>query len=1008
MTKKFKKISIAILSALLLVALVVSSIVALADSSSTAVWSDISLAETYAHNTTFEVPSRSVTVGGKTVSATSQLFFPDGTVTSQTSVTLSQCGTYTIKYTAAVDGKVYLKSVDFTVEYGLYTLSSNRSSASYGTYQHATESGLLVRLAEGDSITFTPIIDINNVTNQIELVRAFATPDNKGSADFRRLIFTFTDIEDPNNYLRISARQSAEGDNYPITYFLAGGNGQPLVGWEESWGRLHIDNEWGEQAQHSFSLLFTNNIAVWQDKPANERPISLRFDSESLSVYTNGTRIVDLDNPQYFSALWSGFKSGLVRLSIQADSYVGTTANFCVSKVKDILDLSATKTEDNQPPVITIDNSYQTMPVGKVGASYPIPTATARDLYSGDCDVKVSVFYNYTSSNATSIKVEDGAFTCNYGGQYAIVYETTDVMGNVAREILWVNATQTLPAPQINLSGSIERGTVGYLIVPRDYQVISSSGDATVTITAKRQGSDTVINVPTTGFRPERAGTYTITYRAVDYIGQVTEVSYDVEVVMHSKPIFTDAPIMPQVLISGSQYLLPELIAYDYRSGERVEKVASATVIDANGSTKVSAGGTFTPEVANTGDMVEIIYECEGATYPSIKLPTIVAWQEENGRPRLQLQNYFYSADNSISVAKSSGEVTITTNTADGSWIFANSMIAGSFEVQLRGLSDKAKYQALNVTFTDSMDPSISIQAQIINNEPKADIIVDGVKVGLYGSLNNGSYTLRIGYNRNCITVDNASLPVSKTIDGKDFNGFPSNKLYVSIQFVGATKGAGYDILTMNGHAMNDMTADRTAPKIVVMGDYGGSLQIGQVVTLPMALTSDVTDPNTTLYMSVLDKDNQPIKDVNGTLLENVDPSITYDIKLDDFGQYSVVITSSDTFNRMANEAVFRYALNVDDNIAPTITYLAGYKREPVVGDTIVIPQIEVKDNVSSADEIRVSYYVYTPSGYLMTIPSSSNSFKVTEVGVYEVRIMAVDKAGNVNLLRTPITVNNK
>ena len=140
-------------------------------------------------------------------------------------------------------------------------------------------------------------------------------------------------------------------------------------------------------------------------------------------------------------------------MSITAGMYNSSSANFCITKLHGV-DLTAEKFLDGDKPVITVDNKYDKMPEAKKGMSYPIPSATAYDLYSGDCEVKTSVWYNYTSTNAVLTPIADGRFVTDRVGDYAIVYEATDNYGNTASEVLWVHASENIALPEIEITGT--------------------------------------------------------------------------------------------------------------------------------------------------------------------------------------------------------------------------------------------------------------------------------------------------------------------------------------------------------------------------------------------------------------------------------------------------------------------------------------------------------------------------------------------------------------------------
>lgn len=92
-------------------------------------------------------------------------------------------------------------------------------------------------------------------------------------------------------------------------------------------------------------------------------------------------------------------------------------------------------------------------------------------------------------------------------------------------------AYETLENPRVIIGDApVVSATVGDTVKVAGYSADSKSGNASVKITAVL-GSES-FDVGADGFRPEKAGTYKITYTATDYIGQVGTASYDVEVAM--------------------------------------------------------------------------------------------------------------------------------------------------------------------------------------------------------------------------------------------------------------------------------------------------------------------------------------------------------------------------------------------------------------------------------------------------------------------------------------------
>ncbi len=954
-------------------------------------WSDVTIAQEYDFGSVFTVPERTVTVGGTTVSASHTVMYPDGTSTLKSKITLNMSGLYTVSYHATVGDKPYVQEHTFMVADYLYYFDTDKSSAKYDA-----EQGLLVELAEGDTMHFNAVIDLNNIDIEDMLLEALAMPTEKGRLDFQRLYFTFTDVEDSSNYLTVSIRHTASTVDAPYSYAMAAGNGQLLTGLELWNGdiKVHVEgtSNFGRPFSHSF-------------KDSTAGTIQLHYDAETMSAYVGNQLIVALNDPAYFSDLWSGFTSGKVRLSVTAGMYEGTLAKFCLKSVKDV-DLSAGKMADTEGPVIKIDTPYtEGMPAAVKGGSYQVYPATARDANTGDCNVKVSVWYNYTSPNATLVDIVDGRFTTANIGNYAIVYEASDRLGNLTREILWVYSHATVEKPSIVLdSASSVELTLGQLLVPMDYEVISHSGNAAVKVTAKL--GDTEVDITDGTYRPEKAGTYTITYTATDYIGQTGTASYQVVAKAGDKPVFVDRPVFPAILIDGASYKLPELYANDYRSGTLERKLVSAQVTDSEGTKQVAAGESFMPKVTNNGDTVTVKYTCDGAEF-TVELPVIQAWRTEadSSRPKLNLENYMYSAEGQLDYIKTDASITVLAKDSSASWLFANEMIAENFELILKGIAGKSNFEALTVTLRDAQNPAIAVEVKLINKgNSNVELEIGELWASVAASFEQSSEFV-MSYAKKQISIGGSVYAIATDANGNPFNGFPSGKLLVGVSFVEAKQGAAYDVISVNGYAMSNLTSDRTGPKIVVLGEYGGSFSIGQEVTIPAAMAGDVLDPNVTFSLTVKDPQGNVMTTVDGVKLENVDPTTAYTIKLDQYGQYSVRLVAADTFNARSNETVLPYTINVDDEVAPEVTFTSTFTDTAKVGDVLVMPDFTVTDNITAAENIVIVKYVYTPSGRTLLLDGKANSITAAQAGTYEFRIYVSDEAGNMQLIRKTVTV---
>lgn len=952
----------------------------------------------------FTVPVASVKVGGQAVIASGILICPDGTATTEQTVTLSDYGRYTLAYTAKHDGKVYSKDVYFNVSGRAATVSNEKSSVTYGKSQYATtQSGLLVRLAEGDTLRFTKAIDVSNVTKADSIIRTFATPDVLGIKDFKKLIFTLTDSENPDIYLNISVCHFWDSDTAPASYVLAGGQNQSMVGWEEAYNKLHVDNSWGTPINHTFTGL----RGVWgvdEDTPLDELQIDLRYEQADNALYAyNRDReyifVTDFDSSVYYNTFWTGFPSGKAFLSVKGSIYSTQTANFCVTHVKDV-DITQDFFIDSDGPSVMVDYSGDQMPMAKVGTAYPVPTATAFDLYSGNLDVTTSVWYNYGQSNAVLAQVKNGTFTPSKEGTYVIEYSATDNSGNVSKKCLSVNAKNDVATPDVTFTSTPQtKATVGEMLYPTAYQMTCSANVGTVDIEVKH--GDQTHKLDGNGIRLTEVGSYEVIYTVVDYIGQKHVKSYTVEVAGREDTLFLEQPVLPMYLISGNEYTLPTVYGYDYTSGSEVKVLATLEVTDSTGTRTVQNGAAFTPKASNNGDVVTVTYSANGYKLQK-QITCIVPYVEVNGRDRLVIENYVQG--NGIETEKLDNYMLLTATTADAGWTFANKLVAKNASIVFSGIAGRSTFSALQITFTDASDFANTVTVAMAEKNGSIIAVVGGTEVVVATTFDKQGQ-ITVSYDGNGkIIVNGTEVSVTVNDAGKAFEGF-GKYAYIGMGFVGATDNAQIKLISVDGQPMKSLSSDRVEPKIVINGSYGGRADKDALFTITSASAGDALAPNVLFTMSVLAPDGNPVTDINGKLLSDVDPTQEYTIKLEQYGKYKVSYQAEEVTDSRSNTAKFQYAINVVDTIAPTFTFKHLFPTIVAVGDVIVLPDFTVSDNLTAADDIVVVKMVISSDGTINMLTGSSNSIRATKAGVWEIRLVAYDAEHNAQIVRHYVEV---
>ncbi|MBQ2986409.1 MAG: hypothetical protein IJE23_02885 [Tyzzerella sp.] len=955
-------------------------------------WTESQIEAEYEILSEFTVPEREVIVNGKQVKAKAVVQMPDGTATKEDTVKLKTAGMYTVTYTAENEGKRYVQEETFLVHNKLYSFQSEGSSATWGKYKHAKDTeGLMIRLAQGDTFTLNQPVDMKALQDGEWLIQSFVTPDSVGYADFNRLCFQFTDVNDPSVTLYISARQTTQDATLPYTYCVAGGDGQTPKGFEKGSGRLYEEGKYGSVTWHGFGL--GNELC---SEYCDEQSLNIGVDLSTMVVYSKEGTIIDLDSPEYFDTAWGGFPSGEAYLTIWADLYSAKTANFCLYKVGNV-NLKQDKIVDAEPPVITINTEYDVAPQAVKGGCYQyIPTATAKDSTSGECEVTTKVYYNYQSPDANVLDAKDGTFETERIGYYAIVYEATDQFGNLGREIIWVKAEKagTIKTPTITLKEKpATKWVVGEKFVPAEYTYECYSGNPIVNVYATKGKKTYNLN---DGYRLEEEGTYTITYELKDCAGQIATYEYELVAKIGDRPVIGQDISMPKYMITGTEYTFPKVYFNDYRSGEKERKVAIGKIVDAKGERKVKAGDTYELEVENTGDLVSIIFECENGSY-KVQVPTVKAWGKDNGRSTILLENYFVGSG--FAWTKDEG-ITFKATSADGGWCFANSLLADNFALSLQGIQGSTDYESLVLTITDSVNLEEALTVELPYTPDSL-----GVKVGERTQNIKKGIDLATAGPISVEYTDGALYVAGAKIKNVDFAGFTSGKVYFSAHFKGAGNNAAFTLLSLQNHAMSASKTDKFGPSIVIQGDHGGTCLYGEEISIPTAVAGDVLNPNIAFSMSVI-CDGKVVKDIDGKELKDINPTKKYTIKADDFGKYNFVFTAYDSFNE--KEETMTYVVHVVDDIEPVIKLKGNATKKAKIGDTICIPKFEVSDNLTKKEAIEILKYVQDPNGVLIPLLGNSNSVVASKSGEYKFVIMAIDEQSNASSESWVVTVTEK
>lgn len=1000
----------------------------------TIIGSDIG--DSYTVGDTFTMPSGvRLSDGENSYEASAVLKSPSGNGYSQESVVLSEAGKYSVEYRATDEsGNLLAASESFLCSDALYGVSSTRSTASYETIDTYTpgvgglaavevgQSGVHAALSSGDTLSFNQPIDLSDLTADSTLIDFFVLPETMCTADATQIDIVLTDLYDPSNTVTISVKKVEAKEAGAVwaerySYIAAGASSQLSTGLESDsdgtfqyeGGRynLHQGNSYGAAVTFSLPGGWLDNSTQEYTVRVGQESLRLSYDSETKRIYANNTFVVDLDDSQIFGAnVWSGFSSDQVLLSMKCSSYNTTLANIVVTDVCG-MDLSENAFSDVTAPVITVDaEDPDNMPPAKTNTAYPVNSATAVDNLDGETEVNVHVWYNYGTQQAVLVRSDDGCFTPTLEGVYTIEYTSSDKEGNTARVALSVTASSDLQPLDIQLSDAEVSGTAGQAFTIAEPSFAGGSGTVTWSARAVLASDPSVVYEigEDLTFVPLYEGLYTIEYEAADYIFTDT-ASYSVTIAPATGPYIEDDIVLPAYFIAGAKYELPEKYGYTFENGEPVEMLCSISV----SSGTIDEDNIFTVTSATS---VTITYSLdEEEIYRTI--PVIgVGYGETDGG--FMPQNYFIHDGFTAVVNNSDIQYTISGSSSyveDGSasLSFINAIQAKDLLLQFTVGAEESGYEQLTIWLTDSENSDIALKLTFINTGGSSNFLLNDTDLytGLSSVFGSTSSGFSVSYTESSNLLNyTSSLGVYPQYDyyGNAFNGFPSGKVYLTFELEGidGSSVAGIRIGTINNQGFGTSLAeegDLRAPE-VIFTRITGERTVGDTVTLPAAFAADVLDPYVDCTLTVY-YNNQPVSDVNGLLLQNVDPTVEYTILLSEFGSYRIAYTVSDG-NGNTLTSGHQYVINVND-VQPPEVVIGSYSSNVSVGSSVTAAEVTLSDDNTDPAEIILRIYLYAPDGTVTNI-TESGSFTAETSGIYKVYYHATDAAGNVNIVGYSIT----
>ena len=928
------------------------------------------------------------------------------------------------------------------MKYGAFTNYQN-TSVIYTVDENSDEDYLedwerngvkITATAENKKVYFKNVLDVSALTYDEELLVLAPLAQNRGSVDFTEIEIVLEDADNPDNYLTITVLQSrywnrgsairtGTADIKPMAY---------------RWGQKTTT----ELSTYGVDVCYMSFSGYTQDCKETEehsyeefrfRPLKLLYDAEKKTVgftYQGGQTydVLDLDDKTVvgYGKEWSGFTSNRVRLSVCMKGFSSASASMMVLKVFG-QEMNGEQITDTTAPVLKFSDAATVVPQARVGKAYAIYDCISEDLVSGAVDCDISVI----APNGQNTTITGKEFTPVQAGYHTLVYKAVDGAGNVAERRFEVLADYGLEPIKIEYVEEQNTYYVGDEVAIPTATYAGGAGMLKSEIQVCRVGGSEKITLQDGKFKPLLAGEYLITYKAVDYIGEMGVKTAKIEVLARTKPML--APVQKLLrLFDGVAVEVPMPTAYDYTSavGNKLNALCEVVVKNADGSYEERIeNGIFTPTKEKFGDSVLFFYtvRCNGgvgeAEEFSYSVPLMDVPESVGEYFDCDLDEF----TTEYNAAGESGFIRFLTKegvTGQPSISFVNPLLANGFSVAFAVPGNAQNFQTVTLQLRDSANSQIGFDLELRAITEGSDVGrktyvrmggVDYAMNGTFNSIKDGNEVASItpmslqyedgqiiDYSKNVVCTPSVGF------DGSAFKGFPSGKVYFSVVFNDVSGSAGITFVRIcNQTLYADFTRkgeprafeDFISPSIVLDSILPDEFHLNETVNIPFARGYDELSTHMEVYVSLQSPNGQYLyKDEK---IENVNS-----FQIDTYGTYRLRYYTKDD---NGNDKETNYTIAAKDLYAPTLVYNGAETLTRSIGDELTYAsaasKVIVLDERDESPQLFVLIIAPDLSVETLTETGVQTSYTFTRKGSYCLRYYAFDSQYNIIMKDVVITV---
>ena len=249
------------------------------------------------------------------------------------------------------------------------------------------------------------------------------------------------------------------------------------------------------------------------------------------------------------------------------------------------------------------------------------------------------------------------------------------------------------------------------------------------------------------------------------------------------------------------------------------------------------------------------------------------------------------------------------------------------------------------------------------------------------------------------IEDDNFNITYNSTTKEFDISGFIVNAnellkdfddlFYISFEIYGISGDSAINVTRVVNQKITKDKYDGVRP-VVLYGSFKGYYVVGDEVKVNQVKIYDFVDPNPTCVVTLKNTAGY-LTSTSGVKLDGQenDGNNEYFVKVENISRINFKVENQDF---SGNGMPISLNLMVKDVVAPTIELNvkdSAYK----VGDRVEIADYVVADDVTSQNNLDVTYYLICTDGSVKYL--SHKSFEIEKAGNYTICYIVRDEAGN-------------